>query len=138
MLEAFQKLKEQNLQPEPGKNRWETTVVLDNGIRVQIGVSRPLRRAVLSAGGHHRRRPQPDLRHRRDQDDRGSAVRPPLKRVKASVHACIICVNGSVAPVAPVGGASNALAASIWPSPAPVMSSTAVCTSRAVRSCAAA
>ena len=39
MLEAFQKLKEQHFQPEPGKNRWETTVVLDNGIRVQIGVT---------------------------------------------------------------------------------------------------
>ena len=25
MLEAFQKLKEQNVQPGPGKNRWETT-----------------------------------------------------------------------------------------------------------------
>jgi GntR family transcriptional regulator len=128
-------------QPEPGKNRWETTVVLDNGIRVQIGVSRPLRRAVLPAGGHLRRRPHPDLDHRRDQDDRGSAVRPPLKRVKASVHACIICVNGSVAPVASVahvGGLSSALAASIWPSPAARRSSTAVCTSRAVRSCAAA
>ena len=36
-------------------------MVLDNGIRVQIGVSRPLRRAVLPAGGHHRRRPQPTL-----------------------------------------------------------------------------
>lgn len=48
MLEALQKLKEQNVQPESGKNRW-TTVVLDNGIRVQIGVSRPLRRAVLPA-----------------------------------------------------------------------------------------
>ena len=41
MLEAFQKLKEQHFQPEPGKNRWETTVVLDNGIRVQIGVTDP-------------------------------------------------------------------------------------------------
>jgi hypothetical protein len=39
VLEAFQKLKEQHFQPEPGKNRWETTVVLDNGIRVQIGVT---------------------------------------------------------------------------------------------------
>jgi hypothetical protein len=36
VLEAFQKLKD--VQPEPGKNRW-TTAVLDNGIRVQIGVT---------------------------------------------------------------------------------------------------
>ena len=35
VLEAFHKLKEQNFQPEPGKNRSETTVVLDNGIRVR-------------------------------------------------------------------------------------------------------
>ena len=60
MLEALQKLKEQNVRPESGKNRW-TTVMLDNGIRVQIGVSRPLRRAVLPAGGHHRRRPDPNF-----------------------------------------------------------------------------
>jgi predicted methyltransferase len=39
VLEAFQKLKEQSFQPEPAENRWETTVVLDNGIRVQIGVT---------------------------------------------------------------------------------------------------
>ena len=38
MLEALQKLKEQNVQPESGKNRW-TTVMLDNSIRVQIGVT---------------------------------------------------------------------------------------------------
>ena len=35
VLEAFHKLKEQNFQPEPGKNRSETTVMLDNGIRVR-------------------------------------------------------------------------------------------------------
>ena len=71
-------------------------------------------------------RPHQDLRQRRDQDDRGSAVRPPVKRVKASVHACINGVNGSVAPaapVAPVGGLSSALAASIWPSPAALRTS---------------
>ena len=39
MLEAFQKLKEQSFHPEQPENRWETTVVLDNGIRVQIGVT---------------------------------------------------------------------------------------------------
>jgi hypothetical protein len=58
--------------------------------------------------------------------------------VKASVHAFIICVNGSVAavgPVAYVGGVSSARAASIWPSPAALRSSTELCTSRAVRSC---
>jgi hypothetical protein len=27
------------LQPEPGKNRWETTVMLNNDNRVQIGVT---------------------------------------------------------------------------------------------------
>ena len=62
-----------------------------------------------------------DLRGPRHQDDRGSVVRSPLKRVKASVHAFIICVNGSVAAVGPfahVSGVSSARAASNWPSPA--------------------
>jgi len=33
VLRGLAKLKEQNVQPESGKNRW-TTVVLDNGHRV--------------------------------------------------------------------------------------------------------
>ena len=68
----------------------------------------------------------------------GPAVPPPLKRMKASIHACIICVNGSAAAVAPVGGISSALAASIWQSPAGLRSPTAICISLAVRSCVAA
>jgi hypothetical protein len=36
---GLQKLKAQNFQPEPGKNRWETTVMLNNDNRVQIGVT---------------------------------------------------------------------------------------------------
>lgn len=38
---GLQKLKAQNFQPEPGKNRWETTVMLNNDNRVQIGVTDP-------------------------------------------------------------------------------------------------
>jgi hypothetical protein len=36
---GLQKLKAQNFQPEPGKNRWETSVMLNNDNRVQIGVT---------------------------------------------------------------------------------------------------
>jgi hypothetical protein len=50
--EAFHKLKEQNFQPEPGKNRSRTTVVLDNAIRVQIGVADRYVGQFLPAGGH--------------------------------------------------------------------------------------
>jgi hypothetical protein len=40
LVEAFQKLRDNpELRPPPGENRWEVTVVLDNGIRVQIGVT---------------------------------------------------------------------------------------------------
>ena len=40
LVEAFQKLRDnRELQPPAGENRWERTVVLDNGIRVQIGVT---------------------------------------------------------------------------------------------------
>ena len=40
LVEAFQKLAaDSERQPSPGQDRWETTIVLDNGIRVQIGVT---------------------------------------------------------------------------------------------------
>jgi hypothetical protein len=56
VLEALQKLKEQNVQPESGKNRW-TTVMLGQQHPRADRRDRPLRWAVLPAGGHHRRRP---------------------------------------------------------------------------------
>jgi hypothetical protein len=40
LVEAFQKMAaDPGLQPAPGERRWEKTVLLDNGIRVQIGVT---------------------------------------------------------------------------------------------------
>ena len=46
MLEALQKLKEQNVQPESGKNRW-TTVMLGQQHPRADRRDRPLRWAVL-------------------------------------------------------------------------------------------
>ena len=99
-------------EPSSSPRRWRAST--RSRVRRRTNRRPRSRRADLTPSGARPMKASGLSRHRRDHDWE-SVVRTPLMRVKASVHALSICVNGSAASVCPAAhadGISSALAAS--------------------------